>query len=177
MRSLWYQNTYCGGDGLWNKTSNGTLGGSRTTYVQVYTTSGDRRDYTLVSHVQFGTKLCVSDRNSKHASSTNGCSPLYTTPCPLVLSAAVRRFSSTSPSKNFSSVSGRKSEFRTVGGPTHGEGNEEKHILSVFVSSALHVCGRGEKGSRTTQLIRKKMFNLICIIIIIIIIIRCFKKK
>ena len=139
MRSLWYQNTYCGGDGLWNKTSNGTLGGSRTKYVQVCTTSRDRREYTLVSHVQLGTKLCVSDRNSKYAFSTNGCSPLYTTPCPLVLSAAIRRFSSTISPTNFSSVSGRNSEFRTVGGPTCGEVNEEKHIFSVFVSSALHV--------------------------------------
>jgi len=81
------------------------------------------KSYTLVSHVQFGTKLCVSDRNSKHASSTSGCSPLYTTLCPLFLSAAIRRFSSISPPTNFSSVSGRKSEFRNVGGPTRGEEN------------------------------------------------------
>lgn len=96
---------------------------------------GARRQYTLVSQVQF----CVSDRNSKHAPSTRGCSPHYTTLCPLVLSAAIRRFSSTSRPTYFPSVSGSNSEFRTVGGPMNGEKYGEKHITSVFASSSLHV--------------------------------------
>ena len=45
------------------------------------------------------------------------------------------------------------------------EGCGHKLYMDNFFSSPelfdVLVCGRGEKGSRTTQLIRKKMFNLI----------------